>query len=597
MRKYSRKELESFDTDTLQEITYNMGMKNSKKYSRDKSIKKILRYNLSSEDEDKIKSLGITKLKEKAKQLGLSGYTSYKSENKDELSKKIIKKIMEDEEKETQLAKDKKDISSEVEKVEKKDKSEKVEKSEKKDKYSKETLSKLTIPLLKEIADDNSIYIKSGTKKADIIELINKSLGKVENLSPKKVSPKKVSPKKVSPKKVSPKKSKKEVSPKKSKKEVSPKKGSPKKVSPKKVSPKKSKKEVSIEETEKELKATGITALKNIARDMGISGFSKYKSDTKNELISIIIKQKKKDVEKKIEKLPSPKKDSPKKDSPKKDSPKKDSPKKVSPKKDLPKKASPKKDSPKEVIITEEGIDIDKIAKYKEKLMASGINEKYLEGLNEKQLKKLYKQKSCNEDNDYECDEGNMCDVNVNKCRKDKDIPDKYTLSNYKKNPIAGSSKKIKKIMDKLAKEDILLRELSDDQVVDIIKAYIKSRKIGDSGNIDDIDIQLLANQRNLDLDSLKQDVDDELKVGKEDFVLSEEDESLLEQIEEEFKQQNEEDELEKEYEGYEEGEEGRLGIEDVEDVLEEIQEEEILQEETLKQVQNKILKCLGLLG
>ena len=43
-----------------------------------------------------LKKLGITKLKTIAKDLKIPGYTKYKSENKDELISKIIKKIKDD---------------------------------------------------------------------------------------------------------------------------------------------------------------------------------------------------------------------------------------------------------------------------------------------------------------------------------------------------------------------------------------------------------------------------------------------------------------------------------------------------------------------
>jgi len=72
-----------------------------------------------------------------------------------------------------------------------------------------------------------------------------------------------------------------------------------------------------------DLKKLGITALKVIAKDLGMTGISKYRSPTKDKLAKLIHKEQKKSTKKKSTKKKSTKKKSTKKKSTKKKSTKK----------------------------------------------------------------------------------------------------------------------------------------------------------------------------------------------------------------------------------------------------------------------------------
>ena len=541
MRKYSRKELYEFDMDTLKTMAYNMGMRKSNSYQKDKLVRKILRYNLSSEDEKQIRSLGITKLKEKAKQLGISGYSTFKSDNKEDLANKIVKRLKEQEEKSKEkspIIEQAKVKSPEKAKV-KSPKKAKVKSPEKaKVKYTNEELNKLTVVKLKELASELKVYVRSRDKKADIIDMILAS-------KPKETE---------------------------------------------KIIVKEAVIELPVEKSAiqiilyDDLMAMKTAQLKEIAKERKL----KLKdSMTKQDIVDLIFEN-----------------------------------------------------QPKE---TEES----KIIRYKKTLIEKGIDMRYLSGLSLEDLRKLSKAPVCNQDNDYSCPDDLICNVDINRCRKDADIPGKYVLKTYKKHPIAGSTNLIGTIStDIVETEEILLPELSNNEIIQRLFLYYKN-KYASKGGIKfvegptlDVDIQVLAKQRKIDLDEIKKDVKEQMErekearkqeelekkkqmeeipvwnklpptasrpprerdeekeeqIAVEEGEMSAEDVELLAKLEQDLSAKPVEEEpipdiLE------EEGEENVLRQQDVEDILEEISQERIVGQETLKTVQTKILKCLGLLA
>jgi hypothetical protein len=541
MRKYSRKELYEFDMDTLKTMAYNMGMRKSNSYQKDKLVRKILRYNLSSEDEKQIRSLGITKLKEKAKQLGISGYSTFKSDNKEDLANKIVKRLKEQEEKSKEkspIIEQAKVKSPEKAKV-KSPKKAKVKSPEKaKVKYTNEELNKLTVVKLKELASELKVYVRSRDKKADIIDMILESKQKETE----------------------------------------------------KIIVKEAVIELPAEKAAiqiilyDDLMAMKTAQLKDLVKERKL----KLKdSMTKQDIVDLIFEN-----------------------------------------------------QPKE---TEE----DKVVRYKKTLIEKGIDMRYLSGLSIEDLRKLSKAPVCNQDNDYSCPDDLICNVDINRCRKDADIPGKYVLKTYKKHPIAGSTNLIGTIStDIVETEEILLPELSNNEIIQRLFLYYKN-KYASKGGIKfvegptlDVDIQVLAKQRKIDLDEIKKDVKEQMErekearkqeelekkkqmeeipvwnklpptasrpprerdeekeeqIAVEEGEMSAEDVELLAKLEQDLSAKPVEEEpipdiLE------EEGEENVLRQQDVEDILEEISQERIVGQETLKTVQTKILKCLGLLA
>jgi hypothetical protein len=534
MRKYSRKELYEFDMDTLKTMAYNMGMRKSNSYQKDKLVRKILRYNLSSEDEKQIRSLGITKLKEKAKQLGISGYSTYKSDNKEDLANKIVKRLKEQEEKANEKSPEKvKPKSPEKVKPKSPEKVKPKSPEKTKPKYSKEELNKLTVVKLKELASELKVYVRSRDKKADIIDMILAS-------KPKETE---------------------------------------------KIIVKEAVIELPVEKSAiqiilyDDLMAMKTAQLKEIAKERKL----KLKdSMTKQDIVDLIFEN-----------------------------------------------------QPKE---TEES----KIIRYKKTLIEKGIDMRYLSGLSLEDLRKLSKAPVCNQDNDYSCPDDLICNVDINRCRKDADIPGKYVLKTYKKHPIAGSTNLIGTIdTDMIVREEKLLPELSDNEVLERLYIYYKNKYTAKGGikfvegPTLDVDIKILAKQRKIDLDSIKKDVKEELEyiekrknwkyepnkeitvrpspplaprpprerdedqeeeqVAVEEGEMSAEDVELLAKLEQDLSAKPLEEEPIPDI--LEEEEENVLRQQDVEDILEEISQERIVGQETLKTVQTKILKCLGLLA
>ena len=219
-----------------------------------------------------LKEYGITQLKKIAKELGIPGLSKYKSDNKKSLERLIVK--TQQDEKSVQVSdKELEDIIEDI-----------VDKSDLSLITKGFIKNKLTTEYNVDIAERKDLikqYIKTS---------VEKKMQKEESKSPKKASKK-------SSKKAS-KKSSKKASKKPSKK-------ASKKAS-KKVS--RSKSPSPVRYTSEEIRSMGITTLKNVARDLGISGYGKYRSGDKKELENIIIKKLgKKPSEKKEEKAEPPK--------------------------------------------------------------------------------------------------------------------------------------------------------------------------------------------------------------------------------------------------------------------------------------------------
>jgi len=262
--------LRAADVEKLRkEIKKRIGKKSpspSKKSPKKASPKRKSPKKYSPGKQINLHSLGITKLKAMAKDLGITGLSKFKSADSNKIIKLIQKAMVSSPKKASPKRSPKKS-------------------SPKKDEWYRATfdyMKDMRIGHLKDAAEQLGITGLSKFSSKNKEELLHLILAKdaFRKRYPNLPRPRKSSPQ-TSPKNASPKR---KASPKRSPKNASPKRKASPKRSPKKASPKKSMSSPSA------LRKLGITKLKAIAKDLGISGLSKFKSADVDKVVSLIMK-------------------------------------------------------------------------------------------------------------------------------------------------------------------------------------------------------------------------------------------------------------------------------------------------------------------